>query len=214
MPCQWILNGGLRLFRNEVAYRGRSAAALKILLMVALMAEEQEAGILAGQRMTALLSYEDLNHLAGLSTVQIRAGKTFLCGHGLVTVAHEGQGRRTRYFLGSGDRFEPQAFIPCRHRVQPQERKPVEKLQDLSCTEVHDLNALKIYLVLCTLSGGRDLSVTLRPSVVSQLTNIPETKIAEGLDNLAQRSLVSVQSTTLRQDDGIDSLRVDPLPLH
>ncbi|WP_336490881.1 hypothetical protein [Methylobacterium nigriterrae] len=187
---------------------------MKILLMVALMAEEQEAGILAGQRMTALLSYEDLNHLAGLSTVQIRAGKTFLCGHGLVTVAHEGQGRRTRYFLGSGDRFEPQAFIPCRHRVQPQERKPVEKLQDLSCTEVHDLNALKIYLVLCTLSGGRDLSVTLRPSVVSQLTNIPETKIAEGLDNLAQRSLVSVQSTTLRQDDGIDSLRVDPLPLH
>lgn len=210
LPCQWILDGGLRLFRDEVAYRGRSTAALKILLTVALMAEEPDAGTLSGQRVSTLLSYADLNRLSGLSTILISAGKRFLCGHGLVAVAHEGQGRRIRYFLGRGSRLEPQAFIPCRHRAEGAWTR-IETLHDLSCTQIHDLNALKIYLVLCALGGGRDLSVTVRSSLVCQLTNIPEAKIADAVGNLARRSLVSVQSAA--RHEGGDCLHLRPLPL-
>lgn len=211
LPCRWILDGGLRLFRDEVAYRGRSAAALKMLLTIALKADQRATGLLAGERVTALLSYEDLNRLSGLSTILISAGKKFLCGHGLVEVTHEGQGRRNRYFLGSSGRFEPQALIPCRHPIEPETWTRIEKLNDLSCTQLHDLNALKIYLILCALDGGRDLSVALRPSIVSELTNIAETKIPEALDNLARRSLVSMQPAVQGRD--ADLVRIKPLSL-
>src|SRR4051812_33394555 len=58
LPCRWILEGGLRTFRSEPAYAGRSTAALKILLAVALAAEDGDAD--GDGPIAALLSYAQI----------------------------------------------------------------------------------------------------------------------------------------------------------
>ncbi|MGU3541103.1 hypothetical protein [Methylobacterium sp. A54F] len=205
LPCQWVIDGGLRLFRDDVAYRGRSAAALKILLTVALMADE------GADRVTALLSYEDLNRLSGLSTVLISAGKKLLTTHGLIDVAHEGQGRRIRYVLNGGP-DEAHAMVPRGRGDADANGDPIAKLRALSCARALDLDALKLYVVACALAGARSQPVPVRASVVAELTNIRAAKVAEALEALRERRLVALRPSLVRDAGGGVEPCIDLLP--
>ncbi|KAB1070210.1 hypothetical protein [Methylobacterium planeticum] len=195
LPCGWVRDGGLRSFRSEPAHAGRSAAALKILLAVALMAEADEAG---PEPVAALLSYAQLTALAGLSSPVLSAGKRLLTAQGLIAVTHEGQGRRVRYRLTDAPgppRYARIAHAPL-DRDAPDLR--IADLHRFTSRYARDLNALKLYVLLAALADRRGTVQNLSCADIAARTNMSETKAREAIECLDAEGLARARETDFR----------------
>jgi hypothetical protein len=211
LPCRWILDGGLRSFRSEPAYAGRSTAALKILLAVALTAEDgdrEEDGPVA-----ALLSYAQIGALAGLSSPVLSAGKRLLATQGLIAVTQEGQGRRVRYRLT--DAPGPARYARIAHApIDPS--APDASLSDLhrfTSRYARDCNALKLYALLCALADRRGTVASLSCAEIAARTNMSETKARGAVETLDADGLATARETDFRLIPGhiAHSFAVRPL---
>lgn len=199
LPNAWIYEKGLRALSAGPRSRGGSSAALKLFVTLALRAENKAAVAAELTQGSASLSYDDLMSLTNLSRAQIAKGIKLLTEQKLIVVKADGRGRRSRYFLtryGSSDTF---GKIP----NQPLFRSPagdrVRTLQDLSCRNESDVNAMKLYLFLC---GTRDQSAhrTLASyETIHEVTGIPESKIRKAISVLIDRGLIRVDRE--REDD-------------
>lgn len=191
LPSQWILDGGLRQFRDSAAYIGRSAAALKLLLTVALVAEDVPDVLATHRQGTASLSYDELCRLAGLSRPLIVQGKKLLCAHGLIRTSQEGRGQKVRYTLANYRREQAWARIALSSTDCNGEGQNFRALHSLSCRQSNDLNALKVYIALSALSGGEEYSAPINRSAISEITNIDGVKLKAALDKLSVGGFIS-----------------------
>ncbi|ACA15394.1 hypothetical protein M446_0840 [Methylobacterium sp. 4-46] len=203
LPCGWVLDGGLRLFRGDGARVGRSAAALKLLLALAVTAEEDGS---------ALLSCAQLAALAGLTQSLIVSGKRLLADYGLVRV--EAEGRRTRLAL---TRYGPD-HRAARIRHDPAYRAnpaaEIRGLRALSCRRSGHLDALKLYILLCALAGEEGARegaqggpVALPAGLAADLLNLTILRLSAALALLRDQGLAELG------DARPDTLLARPLPL-
>ncbi|ACL56398.1 hypothetical protein [Methylobacterium nodulans] len=183
LPCQWVLDGGLRLFRGDAARVGRSTAALKLLLALA---------VTAGEDGSAVLSCTQLAALAGLSQSLIVAGKKRLCAYDLVRVAPEGQ--RTRFALTRFDPGARSARIPHDPAYRANPHAEIRGLRALSCRKTGNLDALKLYLLLCAWAGERDGEVRVPLGTAAELLNVTALRVGAALALLAAHDLASVSA--------------------
>lgn len=196
MPCDWVLAGGLRVFRDDAAHLGRSTAALKIFLTLAL--EIPSGRRLRHERASALLAYAELSALTGLSHQLVAAGKKLLAEQGLISTRPEGQGRRLRYFLEGYDEAPARRRLPYR-TLPPKPGEPVPAdLRRFSTRQAGDLHALKVYLCLCALGRPGEDRVLLQLDHLSALTNVAAGKARAALETLATHGLAALTPMSAR----------------
>ncbi|MEA1832115.1 hypothetical protein U8607_08465 [Methylobacterium durans] len=191
MPCDWVLAGGLRAFRDDASHAGRSTAALKIFLALAL--QIPSGSRLRRERGSVLLAYEELSALTGLSHQLVASGNKRLADQGLIRTRPEGQGRRLRYFLEGYDEAPARRRLPCR-LVLPGSAEPVTgDLRRFSTRQVGDLHALKAYLCLCALGRPGADRMLLDLDRLSALTNIAAGKAHRALESLSAHGLAALR---------------------
>lgn len=127
-------------------------AALKVLIAILFRAENRTPSEATATQGSASLSYDDLMAMTGLSRSMIRKGTLRLSDADIVTVAHDGKGRKNRYFVVN---YAAGAWgkLPYRRIAGPGSSHELQLLHDLSCKNVVHLNAMKLYLLL---SAHRD----------------------------------------------------------
>lgn len=202
LPSQWILDGGLRSFRDQPAFIGRSAAALKLFLTVAVMAEDAPDALAGEHQGTALLSYDDLGRLAGLSRPLIAQARNLLCAQNLLRFSQEGRGRQVRYRLERFSRRECWTRIPLHAAPADHATESIEPLHRLSCRRLDDLHALKLYVLLCALSDPSHMGVAAEIRHLSHCTNLSNLKIELAARRLMSDGLISLGQEGAHHPDG------------
>ncbi|MGX7709176.1 hypothetical protein [Methylobacterium sp. Gmos1] len=201
LPVDWIHDGGLRAFRADAGYLGRSIAALKLYLT--LVVSQDAAG---GEPAPILLSYWRIAALSGLSDPLICAGKKALLDQGLVTTGGERPGGTIAYRLTG---LRPSAALASLvHESRPD--APVAALHGLTCRKAPDLAAVKTYLLLCACGPGPDGVVSLDVDAASDLTRTSHVRIIAALDALQRLGLVDAKGSPSRL---AEHRRVRLLPL-
>jgi predicted transcriptional regulator len=191
LPSQWIHNEDLRLFQAG-KYLGKSVAALKVLLAVALCAENNSADKAGRNQGSAGLSYDELMSLTDLSRPMVAAGVKLLCGSGIVAVEGEGQGRKNRYFLSGYGVGEPWGKLPNKRLYRNARTDRIMALHEFSCRRVSDLNALKLYLLLTAFRDVRKNYAMIGYEKIWDYTGIPEAKIRRAISVLIEQGMIRV----------------------
>lgn len=189
LPADWIHDGGLRAFRSDAGYLGRSIAALKLYLTLVV---SQDAG--SGEPAPILLSYGRIAALSGLSDPLICAGKKALLDQGLVTTDGDRPGGTIAYRLTG---LRPSAAAATLvHGAPP--GAPIAALHGLTCRKAPPLAALKTYLLLCACGGDPDGVVSLDVDAASHLTRTSHVRIIAALAALQQLGLAEAQGSPSR----------------
>lgn len=181
LPADWIHDGGLRAFRGDAGYLGRSIAALKLYLGLVV---SQDAA--SGDPGPIVLSYERIAELSGLSDPLICAGKKALLDQGLVTICGERSGGPIAYRLTG--LYPAAAAASVLHAPQASTR--IDALHGLTCRKAPNLAALKTYLLLS--AGGRDPDgvASLDVDAAADLGGTSHVKIVAALGALQDLGLV------------------------
>ncbi len=203
LPADWIHDGGLRAFRGDAGYLGRSIAALKLYVTLVV---SQVAASDAGDPAPIPMSYERIAALSGLSDPLICAGKKVLLDQGLVTTAGERPGGTIAYRL-TGLR-PSSAAARLLHASQGDAR--IAALHGLTCRKAPNLAALKTYLLLCATGSDPEGVVSLDIDAASSLTHTSHVKIAAALAALQDLALAELLASPSRS---VDHRRIRLLPL-
>ncbi|KMO43563.1 hypothetical protein VQ03_07675 [Methylobacterium tarhaniae] len=203
MPADWIHEGGLRAFRGDAGYLGRSIAALKLYLTLVV---NQDATSAAGEPSPILLSYERTTALCGLSDPLICAGKKALLDQGLVTTCGDRQGGTIAYRLTGLRPSKAAASV----RRAPQAGARIAALHGLTCRQAPNLAVLKTYIWLSAQGSDRDGVVFLDVDTASGLTKTSHVKIIAALAGLQEIGLTQELGTPSRL---AEQRRVRVLPL-
>jgi hypothetical protein len=191
LPADWIHDGGLRAFRSDAGYLGRSIAALKLYLTLVV---SQDAG--GGGPAPILMTYGRIAALSGLSDPLICAGKKALLDQG-GTIAYRLTGLR-----------RSAAAASLVHGCRP--GSPIAVLHGFTCRKAPHLAALKTYLLLCACGSDPDGVVSLDVDAASDLTGTSHVRIIAALDALRQLGLADAQGSLSRL---AEHRRVRLLPL-
>lgn len=201
LPAEWIRDGGLRAFRADAGYLGRSIAALKLYLT--LVVSQDAAG---SDPAPILLSYERIAALSGLSDPLICAGKKALLDQGLITTCDDRSGGTIAYQLAGLRPWDPAACLVLGLPFGA----PMTALHRLTCRKTPNLAALKTYLVLCACGSDPDGIVSLDVDRASVLTRTSHVKIIAALAPLQELGLAEPVGTPSRLGE---HRRVRVLPL-
>ena len=206
LPVRWVLDGGLRAFRGDAAHLGRSIAALKLLLTLAVMLDHGEAGAVS-----LVLSYQQLSGLSGLSEPSICAGKKALVDHGLVQTSCDWQGQTLAYGLTGLP--APDGVVPLRYRATGGHDARMLSLHRIPCRKLGNLNALKIYLLLTALGSHEHGFVPLHVESAATLTAVSPVKVVQALDHLTSLGLATPAEVHLMDRRQAEYLLVRLQPL-
>lgn len=191
LPTPWIRDGGLKHFTGR-SRLGASVAALKILVAILLSAENNSATTAGPNQGSASLSYDELMDLTGLSRASVAAGVKHLVGAELVTVRAEGRGQKNRYVLkdyGPNDHYTKLANNALyRHPNMTR----ISVLCELSTRSEADMNALKLYLLLCATVDRRRGDAMISYERINEQAGIPEAKIRQAISVLIEHRLIDV----------------------
>ena len=203
LPADWIHDGGLRAFRGDAGYLGRSIAALKLYLTLVVSQDEAAP---AGEPAPIVLSYERIADLSGLSDPLICAGKKALLDQGLVTTCGERPGGPLAYRLTG--LYPTAASASVLHT--PQAGARIAALHGLSCRKAPNLAALKTYLLLSAHGSDPDGVASLDVDAAAGLINVSHVKITAALAALQDLGLTEALASPPRP---AEQRRVRLLPL-
>ncbi len=210
LPTRWILEGGLRAFREDLACAGRSTAALKLLAVIAIAADSER--FMAPDRMfAAQITHDELNTLAGLSRPLAVAAKKFLSARGLVETDQDASTGRTIYVLqGLGSTFGSihHAGAPARESAVG-----IAGLRKLSCRQASSLRAMKVYMLLSALRRGEVDSVVTSRAEIVDLTGLREAHVESSLAELKKRKMITMDLRSARVGADADRFMVRTWPL-
>ncbi len=201
LPADWIHQGGLRAFRADAGYLGRSIAGLK--LYMALVVSQDAVGSAPAP---IRLPYERIAALSGLSDPLICAGKKVLLDQDLVTTCDDRPGGPMAYRLTG---LHPSAAAASLVHGLPL-GAPITVLHRLTCRKASNLAALKTYLLLCACGSGPDGVVSLDVDGASDLTRTSHVKIIAALATLQQLGIAEALGSPSRL---AEHRRVRLLPL-
>jgi hypothetical protein len=130
--------------------------------------------------------------MTGLSRAMVRAGTLRLCEANLITVGHEGQGRKNRYFVVD---YSEGAWgkIPYRQVAGGRAGKELQLLHELSCKSWTDLDALKLYLLLIAHRDKTTGCAMIGYSKIEESSGIWREKIRQAISLLIAHHLVRVE---------------------
>ncbi|MFL1874565.1 hypothetical protein ACIKT0_04960 [Hansschlegelia beijingensis] len=210
LPNRWILEGGLRAFREDLACAGRSTAALKLLAVVAIAADSERFRA-PDRAFAAQITHDELYALAGLSRPLVVAAKKFLSARGLVETDQDASTGRTIYLLqGWGSTFGSihHAGTPARESIFG-----IASLRKLSCRQANTLRAMKVYMLLSALRRGEVDSVVTSRAEIVDLTGLREGHVESSLAELKKRNMITMdlRSARVSADAGRFTLRTCPL---
>jgi hypothetical protein len=190
LPLRWIHDGDLTKFRGG-SQLGNSVAALKILLAVLLRAENKSPDNVVATQGSASLSYDDLMEMSGLSRSMIASGIKRLRELGRLSVSREGRGGKNRYFVAE---YTKGAWgrIPFRAVVGQGDGKRARLLHEMSCKRSSDLNALKLYLLLCAHRNRGSPYAMIGYDRIHYATGILRPRIRQAISILIEHGLVMV----------------------
>lgn len=200
LPNAWILDDGLRQLRTVASARGETGAALKVFVAILLRAENKtpaEAGALQG---SAALTYTELEALTDLSRGMVAKGVKRLKALELVSVTPEGQGRKSRYFVrhyGVEDRYGRMAVA----RLYGQgSTTQVRFLHELSVRNEADVNALKVYLLICAAYDRSRQGSMISYKLIESRTGISQSRIRRALSVLYEHGLVRASAGEIAEE--------------
>lgn len=200
LPNRWINDDGLRDFRVVAKLRGETGAALKLYVAILLRAENKAREKAGPHQGSASLTYAELEDLTDLSRSMVAKGVKRLKAAGLVTVAAEGQGRKSRYFVagyGAGDTY---GRLPVARLYGQGSMTQVRFLHDLSLRNEADINALKIYLLLCAVYDRGRQGAMIGYALIERRTGISQSRIRRALSVLYEHGLVRAQAADAPED--------------
>lgn len=190
LPNSWVYDGRLTAFSAAPTRRGAAGAALKLLIAIVMRAVNRRAAEAGPDQGSALLSYDQLMELTDLSRGMVAKGVALLRESGIVTV-EAAPGVTSRYRLagyGAGDKYGrvPKALLyrgPSMHALKT--------LYELSLRNEADVNAMKLYLLLCGTQDNETRIAIANHQTIWEKTNIPKAKIRRALSVLYEHGLVS-----------------------
>jgi hypothetical protein len=211
LPSEWILNGGLRTFREDLAHAGRSTAALKLLTVV-VIATGSGRFAAPDDGLAAQITHDELNMLAGLSRPLVVAAKKFLSAEGIVDVTQDASTGRTVYRLdGRASLF---GSIHHASALADGSTSAIASLRKLSCRQATTLRAMKVYMLLSGLRRGDAESVFTSRAEIVQLTGLRDSHVEVSLAELKKRNMIVGDLRSIRACAGDDRITVRTLPLN
>jgi hypothetical protein len=189
LPNGWIYADGLRAFSAAPSRRGASGAALKVLFAILLRAVNRRADEAGDDQGAAVLTYDELMGLTNLSRAMVAKGVAVLKATGVVT-AQMTPGHTTRYVVkdyGPSDTF---GRIPKARLYRGAGRDALLTIHDLSLRNEADVNAMKLYLLLCGMQISQRRATLVNYHTIWLKTSIPEAKIRRALSVLFEHGLV------------------------
>ncbi|PZQ59086.1 MAG: hypothetical protein DI570_16750, partial [Phenylobacterium zucineum] len=155
LPAAWIRDEGLHAFSAAPTRRGRSGAALKVLIAILARAENQRADSAGPLQGSAAVSYDELMELTDLSREMVAKGVAMLREQKVVTVQPDPRTRKSRYFVrdyGPKDGF---GRLPKGRLFGAGSQSQMRTLYTLSIRNEADVNALKLLLMISALQDGK-----------------------------------------------------------
>lgn len=191
LPNAWIHAHRLKSFVGGSSL-GQSMAALKILMAILLKAENKAAGLAGPTQGSAALTYDDLMELADLSRSMVAKGVKRLQEFGLVDVTSEGRGGKNRYKFVDYSAAS-WSKIPYRQIAGVGSPMRVDFLHDLSCRRSTDLNALKLYFLLCAHRSGANPYAMIGYNRITEASGIFNPRIRQAISILIEHGLIKVE---------------------
>jgi hypothetical protein len=195
LPLGWIHDHWLTEFRAG-KHLGASMAALKVLLAILLRAENKPAKDATTTQGSAHLSYDDLMKMTDLSRSMVATGTRRLRIIHLVWVTQEGKGRKNRYFV-EGYSTGAWSKLPYRRIAGLGYTQEIRLLHELSCRRAADLNALKLYLLLCAHRNGASPFAMIGYYKIEEATGIHRNRIRSAISILIEHGLIQVEQEKL-----------------
>jgi hypothetical protein len=210
-PSGWILDGGLKSFREELRFAGRSTAALKLLSVVIMAAGDARRRGASGGEFSAQVTNDELNNLAGLSRPLAVAAKKFLCSQGVISVVQDPSSGRTLCSLQDNG----SATLGSIHHASALKDAVdgVARLSDLSCRQVENLRAMKVFMLLCGLRRQAEESVVTSRAEIVRLTGLRESHVASALVGLKSRKMIAGDLRVVRACAGTERFTLRTCPL-
>ncbi|MBJ7411241.1 MAG: hypothetical protein JHD15_12870 [Phenylobacterium sp.] len=190
LPAAWIRDKGLRAFSAAPTRRGRSGAALKVLIAILARAENQRADSAGPLQGSAAVSYDELMELTDLSREMVAKGVAMLREQKVVTVRPDPRTRKSRYFVrdyGPKDGF---GRLPKGRLFGAGSQSQMRTLYTLSIRNEADVNALKLLLMISALQDGKAQTTYTSYHLINATTGIPEAKVSAAFSVLFDRLLV------------------------
>jgi len=209
-PSQWILDGGLRSFREELAHAGRSIAALKLLAVVAIAASSARFRA-PGDGLAAQISHNEISKLAGLSRPLIVAAKKFLAGQGVFDVVQDSPCGRTVYRLNA--RSYAYGSIHHTAAIFHGSTSGIAGLRGLSCRQTSGLRAMKAYMLLSGLRRDDAQSVVTSRAEIAHLTGLRDSQVIGALEELRKRRMIAADLRAVRAGADMGRLTLQTCPL-
>lgn len=141
MPTEWIDDGTIGTFQWNQD-RSTGTAALIIFFTLCHYAALYASNPFIDAVMATRLTYDDINHLTGLSRKLISKGLSRLEAAGMISRLDDSSGRYAISGLDSGQRW---AKLPCRALLSPA-KTSFHPFLSFTLRSLHELNAMKLYL--------------------------------------------------------------------
>lgn len=196
LPAAWVRAEGLRSFSAAPTRRGRSGAALKVLVAILARAENRAASSAGPHQGSVALSYDELMDLTDLSRGMVAKGVAMLRDEQIVTTIVDAVTRKTRYFVrdyGAKDGF---GRLSKARLFGAGSQKQLRVLYSLSLRNEADVNALKLLLMICALQDGKAKTTYTNYHQIWATTGIAEAKISPALSVLFDRQLIRRREST------------------
>jgi DNA-binding transcriptional ArsR family regulator len=189
LPNAWIYDDGLTAFSAAPTRRGASGAALKVLIAILLRAVNRRADEAGADQGSALVTYDELMDLTDLSRAMIAKGVALLRKTEIIT-AETSPGKTTRYVVRDYGPTDTFGRVPKGRLYRGAGRNALLTLHDLSLRNEADVNALKLYLLMCAIQNNRKRAALVNYQTIREKTGIAEIKIRRALSVLYEHGLV------------------------
>jgi DNA-binding transcriptional ArsR family regulator len=199
IPNAWIYDDGLRRFSAAPRFRGATGAALKVLIAILVRAVNKRADQAGEDQGCATLSYAQLIELTDLSRALVARGVALLKKTDILTV-ETAPGRTSRYRLNGYGPTDTYGRLPKTPLFRGPNIQALRTLYDLSLRNEADVNAMKLYLLLCGTQDRNSRIALVTHQTIWSMTSIPKEKIRRALSVLYEHGLVA--ATLVEQPDG------------
>ena len=190
LPNSWIYDGKLSAFSAAPSRRGAAGAALKLLIAIVVRAMNKRAVEAGSDQGSALLSYDQLMELTDLSRGMVAKVVALLKTSGIVSV-ETAPGVTSRYRLAGYGPKDTYGRMPKALLYRGPSVLALKTLYELSLRNEADVNAMKLYLLICGMQDKDTRIAVINHHTIGQKTGIPEKKIRRALSVLYEHGLVS-----------------------
>jgi predicted transcriptional regulator len=191
LPTKWINKHKLHKFQAGKQL-GVSVSGMKILLAILLHAKNNKLIKIDHMQGCATLSYDQISTLVDISRAMINKGITLLVRCEIIELTVGKGSEKNIYKLLDYGEHDQWAKISNTRLFRSPNQTKISTLYDFSQRRTNDLNALKLYLLLCATVDRKKGYAEIGYENITNKSGIPKNKIRRAISILLEHDLIKI----------------------